>query len=108
MNNNNRSELERLWRATPFCHWCGTKTQLMQVNGGKQPANSATRDHVISRNNPKSRGHRGQPVLSCLACNRQRAKDEHNIERAVRLNAREDAQRAIAHAIAAIYAERAK
>lgn len=57
---------------------------------------AATRDHIISRNHPKSRGSPSQIVLACHACNAQRGRDEVAIIHAKRLSKREETLRLIA------------
>lgn len=69
--------LADLWARTSRCYWCDCPTILTAAI--PLPPNAATRDHIISRNNPRSRGHRAFPVLACHECNSQRNIDEQAI-----------------------------
>lgn len=87
-----------MWLKDPHCHWCGVLTFLV-FTAGKLPNRAATRDHIVSRNNPKSRGHRANVVLACHACNKQRGQDEVAITHAKRLSKRERVLRDIARSL---------
>lgn len=79
---------DRLWKACPFCVYCGMITILPQniVKGrdkfGKlryYPDNMTTIDHLRSRYDPKRQIHdrnERRYILSCLKCNNERGKEE--------------------------------
>ena len=86
MGNHLRKQRHRMWLRNPYCHWCGKLTRLLDVNGGPQPVDMATVDHLFSRFNKgrenyslgiKCTSHAGNPmiirrVLACFACNQRR------------------------------------
>jgi 5-methylcytosine-specific restriction endonuclease McrA len=67
-----KGALRKLWERDPHCHWCGRATLLIEPKSRKL---AATRDHIITKRT--GGGHRGRPVLSCMGCNAQRARDEN-------------------------------
>lgn len=70
-----------LWSKNPNCHWCGQPT-VLTYDGGVQPENLATIDHLRSRLHP-SRREDAKPqerrrVLACWKCNHERGKAEND------------------------------
>ena len=78
-NRGNRKVLLRLWQADSHCFYCGCLTE-MPLSGvnfkSPPPNNTATRDHVFSRFDPRRHDpdnpHRGKMVLCCYGCNQKR------------------------------------
>lgn len=90
MGRNYKRQREQMWRRNPRCYWCGRHTRLLNINGGLQPPDMATIDHLFSRINEDRRNHSagiwkvshsGNPyvvrrVLACYACNSERGRRE--------------------------------
>ena len=65
-----------LWKKDPHCFWCGKLTVVWKpVDGAAMPPNTATLDHLQSRNRGRLRCRRlglKATVLACHNCNRAR------------------------------------
>ncbi len=72
----------RRWEKDHHCYWCGVPTVWFDKDGGRQPANAATLDHIRSRYTPQraqqsnGRWRRGIIVLACYQCNQDRCQQE--------------------------------
>ena len=74
-----RRRLRNLFKLNPRCFWCNCLTTLENRNTKyvKLPLNSATLDHLISRNDKKWRkGMKNRLVLCCSECNNGRQAEE--------------------------------
>lgn len=61
------------------CHWCKIEVHdHVQIEGVRQPDDTATIDHLISRFFRK-KGETVAKVLACQKCNLQRARDEEKL-----------------------------
>lgn len=77
----NKEMRRKRWEKNPHCYWCGIPTIWYDRNGGKQPDNAATLDHIRSRYVPMRAQQDGQwkngiIVLACHKCNQDRCTQE--------------------------------
>lgn len=68
----NRADRERLLRLYPYCHLCACEV-VPPAGNGRQSRDTATVDHVYSRNDwRRYQPGGGEIVLACFACNQAR------------------------------------
>ena len=77
---------ERLVEEYGKCYWCKIQVKIYpHENGMSLPDDTATLDHLKSKNAGREKGENTPKVLSCRKCNQQRAINEkqnkHDINR---------------------------
>jgi len=68
---------EKLVREYGKCYWCGIKVKIhVEIKGITPPFDTATLDHLKSKNLGRKKGENTPKVLSCKKCNEDRALEE--------------------------------